>query len=56
MARAQSRRDSIVEAVVEVLEARSDRELFLVDPGRNRSEWRRRFHCAQCLVIEQIRP
>jgi hypothetical protein len=55
MARARLRSDSVVEAVVEILEAGRDRESFLVDPRRNRSKRRRRFHCAQGLMIEQIR-
>ena len=56
MGRGRLRCDSVVEAVVEVFEAGRDGESFLVDPRRNRSKRRRRFHRAQRLMIEQIRP
>ena len=54
MGQGRLRCDSVVEAVVEVFEAGRDGESFLVDPRRNRSKRRRRFHCAQRLMIEQI--
>ena len=46
----------VVKPVVEVFETGRDRKLFFVDPGRNRSERRRRLHRAQSFVIKHIRP